>query len=37
MTKHIVIIQGHPDPQGKHFCHALAKAYTVERIDIAKI
>jgi putative NADPH-quinone reductase len=25
--KHIVIIQGHPDPKGEHFCHALAQAY----------
>lgn len=23
----IVIIQGHPDPAGGHFCHALAQAY----------
>lgn len=27
MSKQIAIIQGHPDPKGKHFCHALAKAY----------
>jgi putative NADPH-quinone reductase len=27
MPKHVVIIQGHPDPQGAHFCHALADAY----------
>lgn len=27
MTTRIVIIQGHPDPQGKHFGHALAQAY----------
>jgi putative NADPH-quinone reductase len=25
--KHITIIQGHPDPEGKHFGHALAEAY----------
>lgn len=25
--KRIVIIQGHPDPEGKHFGHALAQAY----------
>ena len=46
MTKSIVIIQGHPDPQGKHFCHALAEAYVdgaraagheVKLIDIAQI
>lgn len=46
MTKSIVIIQGHPDPQGQHFCHALAEAYAegardaghaVELIDIAHI
>lgn len=23
----ITIIQGHPDPQGGHYCHALAEAY----------
>jgi hypothetical protein len=23
----IVIIQGHPDPRGGHYCHALAEAY----------
>lgn len=27
MTRNIVIIQGHPDPAGRHFCHALADAY----------
>lgn len=27
MTKHIAIIQGQPDPQGKHFGNALADAY----------
>lgn len=27
MTKRIVIIQGHPDPEGEHFCHALAESY----------
>lgn len=27
MTKRIAIIQGHPDPQGGHFCHALADSY----------
>jgi putative NADPH-quinone reductase len=45
-TKHIVIIQGHPDPEGNHFCHALAKAYfkgaeskghDIKIIDIAQI
>ena len=25
--KRVVIIQGHPDPKGSHFCHALADAY----------
>ena len=25
--KHIAVIQGHPDPQGRHYCHALAEAY----------
>jgi putative NADPH-quinone reductase len=45
-AKHIVIIQGHPDPEGNHFCHALATAYfkgaessghNIEVIDIAQI
>jgi len=45
-TKNIAIIQGHPDPESKHFCHALAKAYMlgaeaaghkVQVIDIAQI
>jgi putative NADPH-quinone reductase len=45
-AKNIVIIQGHPDPDGNHFCHALAKTYfkgaessghNVKIIDIAQI
>lgn len=28
-TRNIVIVQGHPDPQGNHFDHALADAYTL--------
>ncbi|APW37265.1 dehydrogenase [Rhodoferax koreense] len=27
MTKHIVILQGHPDTEGSHFCHGLAMSY----------
>jgi putative NADPH-quinone reductase len=27
VSKHITIIQGHPDPHGKHFGHALMDAY----------
>ena len=27
MSRSIVIIQGHPDPAGNQFCHALAHAY----------
>jgi putative NADPH-quinone reductase len=27
MAKRIAVIQGHPDPAGGHFCHALADAY----------
>ena len=27
MTKRITILQGHPDPSGRHFCNALAEAY----------
>lgn len=45
-TKDIVIIQGHPDPEGNRFCHSLAKAYfkgaeasghNVTLIDVAHI
>jgi putative NADPH-quinone reductase len=45
-AKHIVIIQGHPDPEGNCFCHALAKAYLrgaessghhIKLIDISQI
>lgn len=38
MTKHVTIIQGHPDPNKKHFGHALADAYSngVEEIDDAR-
>ncbi|HET6375301.1 MAG TPA: NAD(P)H-dependent oxidoreductase [Methylocella sp.] len=44
MTRRIAIIQGHPDPAGQHFCHALADAYAqgaeaagheVRRIEVA--
>ena len=44
--KHIVIIQGHPDPDGNRFCRSLANAYfkgakakghEVKTIDIAQI
>jgi putative NADPH-quinone reductase len=27
MPRHIAIIQGHPDPKGDRFCHALANSY----------
>jgi len=46
LLKHIAVIQGHPDPQGRHYCHALAEAYAtgareaghaVEMIDIAHL
>jgi putative NADPH-quinone reductase len=46
MTKRIVIIQGHPDPAGRHLLHALADAYgeaaaaakhEVRRIEVAKL
>jgi putative NADPH-quinone reductase len=45
-TKHVAILQGHPDPKGGHFCHALAEAYSkgaaeagheVDLVDIAKL
>lgn len=46
MAKKIAIIQGHPDPGGNRFCHALAQTYAegaeaaghqVKSIDIAQI
>jgi putative NADPH-quinone reductase len=46
VKKRIVIIQGHPDAQGTHFCNALAEAYAsgargeghdVETIDVARL
>lgn len=46
MAKRIVIIQGHPDPQGNHFGHALANAYAedareagnqIKRIDVSRL
>jgi putative NADPH-quinone reductase len=44
--KHLAIIQGHPDPAGGHFCHALAAAYVdgatqaehpVRLVDVARL
>jgi len=46
MARRIVIIQGHPDPAGDRFCHALADAYAegaeaagleVKRIEVANL
>lgn len=47
MSSHrILVIQGHPDPQGGHFGHALAQAYadgataaghTVRQVEIARL
>ncbi|MDH3689824.1 MAG: NAD(P)H-dependent oxidoreductase [Gammaproteobacteria bacterium] len=46
MPKRIVLIQGHPDLDGGHFCHALADAYVkgadeaghdVRGIEVAKL
>jgi putative NADPH-quinone reductase len=46
MTRRIAVIQGHPDPRGRHFCHAVADAYVmgareagheVETIDVARL
>jgi len=46
MSGHIVIIQGHPDGQARHFCHALADEYAqgaedggheVRRIEVATL
>jgi len=33
MTRHIAIIQGHPDPKGRHFGHALAHSYAQGAAD----
>ena len=42
----ILILQGHPDPAGQHFCHALADSYggaataashEVRRLDVARL
>ena len=46
MSKHIAIIQGHPDPQGNHYGNALSAAYTksasesgheIRAIDVARL
>ena len=46
MTRRIAIVQGHPDPAGGHYVHALADAYEraareaaheVKRIDVARL
>jgi len=46
MAKRITIIQGHPDPAGRHLLHAMADAYAgratatgheVRRIEVAKL
>jgi putative NADPH-quinone reductase len=46
MPKRIAIIQGHPDPQGGHLCHALADVYAegaheaghqVARVEVARL
>lgn len=46
MSRRILIIQGHPDPEGGHYGHALAEAYTkgareaghcVESIEVARL
>jgi len=46
VNKRIAIIQGHPDPQGSHFCNALADAYAsgargegheVDIIEVARL
>jgi putative NADPH-quinone reductase len=46
MVRRVVIIEGHPDPAGKHLCNALANAYAhgaegagheVRRINIAEL
>jgi putative NADPH-quinone reductase len=46
VRRRIVIVQGHPDPAGGHFCHALADAYAagaaaaghdVRRLEVARM
>ena len=46
MTRRIAVIQGHPDPSGRHLLHAMADAYAegataaehdVRRIEVAKL
>jgi putative NADPH-quinone reductase len=46
MTKRIVLIQGHPDPQNTHLGHALASAYAdgavtagheIKRLEVAQL
>lgn len=46
MGKRILVIQGHPDAAGGHFCHALADTYSeaaaaagheVRRVDVARL
>jgi putative NADPH-quinone reductase len=46
VVRRIVVIQGHPDPRGSHFGHALAEAYAhgaeaaghmLRRIEVAKL
>ncbi len=46
MTANILIIQGHPDPNRQHYCHALADAYaeaaeqaghSVTRVEVARL
>jgi putative NADPH-quinone reductase len=45
-TKRVLLIQGHPDATGGHFCHALAEAYAdgavaaghaLKRIEVAQL
>ena len=46
MSERIAIIQGHPDPAGNHFCHALAEGYArgasdagheLRTVDVARL
>ena len=45
-TRRIALIQGHPDPFSRHYCHALAEAYmngaragghTVDLMEVARL
>lgn len=36
-ARRIVILQGHPDPEGHHFCHALEQAYVNGAAEVGHV